>query len=250
MKFSPYSHSKLDVYRQCPYRFKLKYIDKVVIPKTENLALYRGSYIHERIENYYNEITFETNEIFTDKHKAICDDIITDFQESDLGKFYYNRDNEVHEKEFGFKLVDGKLTSCSYDDKDAWLRGKIDYLFIEDNILYIVDWKSGDSKVDSEYFTDDQMITYVIWAFLTYPNIDTVYTSFVYVEHLNERKNMYKREDFTKYVKRLYTDTKHCETDTKLDKDTGPLCEWCDYKKNKHCDGEVDMSIISTGLQF
>ena len=42
MKFIPYSYSKIASFKQCPYKFKLQYIDKVEIPFETNIALEKG----------------------------------------------------------------------------------------------------------------------------------------------------------------------------------------------------------------
>lgn len=253
MLFAPYSHSRLDEFRSCPHKFKLKYIDKVKVPFVTNLALYRGSYIHERIEHHYNQIDFKINDVFTQEEKEKCDVIVESFKNSVIGQYYYNK-HGLHEQEFGLKVVDGKLQVCDYNDPDAWVRGKIDYSYFEGVKLTIVDWKSGKSKVDSEYFKNDQMIMYAVWAFTKYPEIEELDTSFVYVEHNNERKETFYRANLKEYVKKLFIDTKACENGERYPKTVGPLCDYCDFKTYGHCTGELDMkdvtNSINIGLSF
>lgn len=254
MNFAPYSHSRLDEFRHCPHKFKLKYIDKVKVPFVTGLALYRGSYMHERIEHHYNEINFDTNEVFTQEEKDKCDIIIENFKNSEIGQYYYNK-HGAHEEEFGLKVVYGKLQVCDYNDSDAWVRGKIDYSYFEGPKLTIVDWKSGKSKVgDTKYFTNDQMTMYAVWAFTKFPELQELDTAFVYIEHNNERKETFYRSNLKEYVKKLFLDTKACENGERYPKVVGPLCNFCDFKTYDHCSGEVDMEsimgLISVGLDF
>ena len=70
MKFSPYSFSKIGTFSQCPYRFKLQYIDKIKIPFEINIALEKGKYIHSLIEQYIkNEV-----EAFLEFYAKIIED--------------------------------------------------------------------------------------------------------------------------------------------------------------------------------
>lgn len=51
-----YSHSGLSAFEQCPYRYKLRYIDRVEIDKGESIACFRGSAAHFGVEMIYGEI--------------------------------------------------------------------------------------------------------------------------------------------------------------------------------------------------
>ena len=51
-----YSHSKLSTFEQCPFRFKLRYIDKVV-PEIENfIEAFLGSAVHNTLEWLYLQV--------------------------------------------------------------------------------------------------------------------------------------------------------------------------------------------------
>ena len=137
MKFSPYSISKFGTYSHCPKQFQFKYINKIKVPFTYNVALYKGSYIHSIIENDYNYNTeFKITETFTAEKKAEARLIVEKFEASDLGVLYKDKkENALHEEKFGIKVEDGKIVICSYYAKDAWMRGAIDFQFTEDGYI-------------------------------------------------------------------------------------------------------------------
>ena len=48
-----YSHSRLSTFEQCPFKFKLRYIDKI-IPEIENtIESFLGGIVHETLEWIY-----------------------------------------------------------------------------------------------------------------------------------------------------------------------------------------------------
>lgn len=252
MNYAPYSHSKLESFRSCPFKFKLNYIDKVRVPFVTNLALYRGSYMHECIEFSDDRPDFETNEVFTPEEKAKALETVNQYRASEIGKYYYNKHGQ-HEQEFGLMIDGGKLIATEYNDKRNWLRGKIDYSYWDGDILVICDWKSGkDKSQDTKYFTNDQMVMYAVWAFSKYPELQDVTTSFVYLEHSTERKETFHRENYKEYVKQLFMDTKAAENGERYSKVVGPLCGYCDFKTYGHCSGEIDNDEIMKfgGLDF
>ena len=241
MIYHPYSISKLGSYTQCPYKFKLKYIDKIKVPFTYNVALYKGSYIHQVLEEDYNyETEFKTTSVFTPDEKAKAEQIVRNFEASELGQFYKDviADPNIphqHEGKFAIKIVDSQLVLCDYYDKDAWIRGALDLEYQEPETVYNVDWKSGKNKSQDETFGIDQSMAYSIYLMLKYPHIDTFVSKFVFVEHNEEKEIIYTRDKFNEYVKHFYKQTKTVESDKIYDTAVTALCNWCDFYAHGHC---------------
>ena len=241
MKFSPYSVSKLSSYNQCPKQFEFKCINKVKVPFTMNLALYKGSFIHQVIEEDYNYNTkFKTNEIFTEEYKEKAKLIVKTFEESEIGRKYkeiaeLKVHNSIYEEKFGIKIVNGTLEICSYYDKEAWIRGAIDFQYLKDLKSYNIDWKSGKDKSEDETFGIDQSMAYTIYLMLKYPYIDIFISKFVFVEHSTEKEIVYSRDKFKEYVKYFYNKTKKVETDKFYEAKIGPLCSYCDFFTHGIC---------------
>ncbi len=242
MKYSPYSISKSGMFLDCQKKFKLKYVDKIKTEFTYNVALYKGSYIHEIIENEYDYDTkFDTNEIFTQEEKDKAKKIVKSFEKSDLGKFYSSIEDGLHEEQFGLKIENGKLVICSYWDKGAWYRGAIDYQFKNGKVANNIDWKSGADKSNLESFGIEQSMMYSIFLFLKYPDITKVVSKFVFVEHCTEKTIKYTRDKFTEYVKHFYKLTKNIEAEEEFKANITPLCDWCDYQRESICTEKTDL---------
>ena len=45
-----YSHSRLSTFEQCPYKYKLKYLDKIETDVPDTIETYLGSRVHETLE--------------------------------------------------------------------------------------------------------------------------------------------------------------------------------------------------------
>jgi CRISPR/Cas system-associated exonuclease Cas4 (RecB family) len=240
MKFNPYSFSKLESWVGCPHRFKLNYIEKIKLPFEQNVALLRGSYFHHYIET--NSEDFELTEIFTESIKIECNRILNVFLNSDVAKKHLERKGQ-HEEKFAFNH---KLEIVDYNDKTAWLRGAVDYHYIIDNVLTLVDWKSGKYK-EPQFQSDKQAKLYALFYFLKYPEINEIKASFVYIEHLKENTFTYQRSQLTSIIKEFFNNTKFIELDEEFRKKPSVLCDYCGFKQFGYCDAQVELSLQSLG---
>jgi len=216
----------------------LRYIDEIKVVSS-NIALEKGTYIHLVLENYkylkntnfskYPEFNFElSNKDDIDNYHQI----INNFINSKLGH-YYLEDIEVigEELEFGLDL---KLLPIDYDNPNTILRGKIDKIIKKNNEYIIVDWKTG--KVpDQLYHDNSQGILYALWFFRQFKDINEVKMSFVYIEHNQEYKHIFKREYLQNYAKMFSNKIIAIEKCENFTKNETKLCEYCDYRKQNFC---------------
>ena len=54
-----YSHSRLSTFEQCPYKYKLQYIDKIEPEVAQSIEAFLGSCVHEVLEKLYKDLMFE-----------------------------------------------------------------------------------------------------------------------------------------------------------------------------------------------
>lgn len=222
MKYSPYSFSKLATHKHCNRKFRYNYIDKAPKDKTDITALLKGGAIHSIIEHYPEPA----------RHKLApqYQYIVDDFVRTNLGEKYLGQDSI---REFDFGLTKD-LQPTSYSDKQVLFRGSIDFICTIDNVIHLVDWKSGKYK-DPKWQEYDQLMFYAIYFFKAYPTIDTICISYVYVEHAEHENNIVlERQYLDNYVSQLMELINNVENDETFAKNPGPLCNWCDYKS--HCE--------------
>jgi len=231
MKYNPYSISKIGAFEQCPYKFKLQYIDKIKVKK-DNFHLLKGSLVHKILEeNFnYNIDTKEYNLSETDI-KNITQKV-KDFEYSDLGqKIKKLIQYSTLEEDFA---LDKNLTLCDFWDKEVMLRGSADLYYTKDNIGYIFDYKTGKDHSKEKEFGITQGTMYAIYLFIKYPKIKNINAYFVFIEHNTYKKINFKREHFKEYIKVFYNKIKNIETTKHFIEKTSILCEYCDYYKT-HC---------------
>jgi CRISPR/Cas system-associated exonuclease Cas4 (RecB family) len=233
INYSPYSFSKIDTWKRCPYKFKLKYIDKIRIPFEPNLALLKGVFLHYCIEKDTNGKEYTTNEIFTEEEKVKAIKIFNKFKDSKFYNFYLSNKGK-HEIGFGISKKDKNLKVTYYNDMNNLFKGKIDYIFQKENNLYIVDWKSG-KYIEQDDQKFDQLLLYAIWGFLKYENINTINCSFLYIEQLKENKVIYHRKNLKSYIEKYIEDINKIELDESFDKIESEQCDYCEYRKFDYC---------------
>jgi len=219
-KYAPYSFSRINTFNQCNRKFKYNVIDKLKPEKSDTTALRKGIEIHSVLE----------------KHPAIPNvtetnlKIASTFINSELGKFYFNLNN-TREVKFG---LDNSLVPVQYS-KNTLFRGFIDFVCIKDNVLMLVDWKTGKLK-EQRYQDFTQLLLYAVFFFLKYPKIEKIKISYVYVEHNCENDLMLEREFLNNYINDLLTNIVKIEESTQFDKTENRLCEWCNYRT--HCSND------------
>ena len=224
-KYAPYSFSKLSTYNNCARKFKYSYLDKAPKDKVDNTALLKGGAIHSILEHYPNDARHK----LAPKYQHIVDSFIS----TDLAKRYLE---EYSIREFDFGL-DKDLVPTSYSDKNAMFRGSVDYICTIDDVLHLIDWKSGKSK-DPKWQVYDQLMFYAIYFFKAYENINTIRISYVYVEHEGRENDIIlERQYLDTYVKQLTDNIRLVEEEESFDKSVGVLCKWCDFRT--HCEQDV-----------
>lgn len=226
MKYSPYSFSKISTHKQCNRKFYYNYIKKAPKSKIDLTPMLKGGAIHSILENY----PIESKHKLAPKYQYIADEFI----KSTLGEKYLSQ-NSIREFNFG---ITEDLIPCEYKDKKAMLRGSVDYICTIDDVLHLIDWKSGKLKAE-KWQSYDQLMFYAIYFFIRYPKINTIKISYVYVEHPGEENSMVlQRKYFDNYKNDLVTSIKNIENDESFNKNETKLCDWCEFKT--HCENDTE----------
>lgn len=225
MKYTPYSFSKISTHKHCNRKFKYNYIDKAPKDKMDMTALLKGGAVHSILEHYPNESSHK----LAPKYQHIADKFIV----TNLGEKYLTQDSI---REFDFGLTK-ELYPTEYSNKDALFRGSVDFICTIDNVLHLCDWKTGKYK-DPKWQEYDQLMFYGIYFFQRYPTIDIIKISYVYVEHEDMENDItLTRQHLDTYISQLIELITNIETDNCFNKNTGPLCNWCEFKT--HCESDI-----------
>lgn len=237
-----FSHSRVECFTQCPYKYKLRYLDKVqMFPNYEPTnALIIGTALHTGIEkdvrtaiNWY----YQQYPVITDEHI-----------------------NEAMKLEIVIPMMKDKLPlggefEVEIDDVD--FKGYIDYLVeVEPNVYDIYDFKYS-NNVD-RYLTSDQLHLYKYYFEKNNPgkSVRNLYFMFApkvqlkqkyknktnkfdediqafrrrFLEVLNEKEVIIKEIKYNQYkVIEYLSNVKKCLEETDFQINDSKLCYFCEY---------------------
>lgn len=156
-----WSYSRYADYKQCPLRFKLKYIDKLS-EGPSNPAMERGGAIHKEGENWLK----------APKRKALPASY-ANFAE----QMEHLRDLEpIVEQQWGFTR---DWSPTSWFGSDTWLRVVCDVAVIyDDNTMEVIDFKTG-RKYDTN---EEQVELFSAGALMKFPDVTHVTTRLWYLD--------------------------------------------------------------------
>lgn len=248
------SFSSLESFSQCPRKWYLRYIKKIY-PDIKQDHTEFGNLIHKIAEEYNGSGRKEIKRLFN-KFK---DDYDIDYKKyskriklalNNLDTFFnvYLKTvkNILTEKEFRFPLNE------IFD-----LTGKIDLMCKSGNEWIIHDWKTSKNKKDqskqlASYFfmlrwvaekrskkMPNKIRARIVYLCLESEEDDPDEFVDEYVIDLDDVEMI---DNILKTTMRRINFIKQSD-ETKWRKKCGPLCDYCDYKKEGYCDGKEDKPI-------
>jgi hypothetical protein len=257
--FTAWSASRLDDYTQCPLKAKLKHLDKLCTicfkgklsggfdgkpvmcskgcgPIKKGVALERGDDIGNRLDAYLlGKSRVVPKEIV---HPAIRTLLPNVRQEIKKGQGRVQFNVVVNRK---WELHRGEPWS-----PQVWLRGKLDYLYVDGKFANVTDWKTGGvekkgpeiGKVKAQEKYDDQLDLYNVLTLVTHPEVEEVASQLCFLDcqpphEPMVRRGRLNRKDLKKAQKRWEKKAMPILTDDTFAPRAGFMCRFCDYQKSK-----------------
>ena len=252
-----FSYSRLSCFANCPYQYKLRYIDKLkTIPSQDPVnALYLGTAIHA---------AFETGSV---------DSAIMGYRSN------YNVLTDLHiNEELKLEhlvpkvlslLPDGECEVCIQTDDfigfiDRLVKTAVDSF----GITHYEIWDYKYSNNIDNYVKSPQLSLYKYYFEKTHPNTIVDHLKYVFVPKINIRQKTKSGETLQMFRDRLKaelekSEIKIVEVDYDGDsvtqferscqqlnlvktfpKNPSRLCDWCEYKAYCESDGTVDWMIL------
>lgn len=208
----PWSYSALTAFETCPRRFQLTRVTKQVTePQTE--ATIWGNKVHKALELYAKG----TQPLPPDMKKY----------ERYVNKIMSYEGKRVIEERVA---LDRNLRPTKWMAKDVWVRGIIDIGVVGSERAYLLDWKTGKRKPDS-----DQMKLFAALAFAMYPWVDIVVTGFIWLKEHKFDKQLLTREQlpeiWSEFLPRLSRVARAYSEDKWTPKPSGLCRNWCPVGK-------------------
>jgi len=242
LKYAPYSYSKIGTFKNCPYRFKLQYIDKIKTKFNVTPALEKGKFLHFGIEHYLkgdlkekiNEFKFK---LHNEEERKKIFKLLKKILKSKNIQFYKSFENLFIEYGFGLILKDNDVEVTEYKN-DVDIRGYIDLMFYDDftETVYIIDHKSGKYRKDQDKL---QVSIYYLVGYKLFPNAKKFILNFDFIEEDKSISIELKRDDFQKILNFVKNSINEIENAKEFPKKT-TYCQWCPYYIEGHCDGIME----------
>lgn len=246
LKYGPYSPSRLAT-AQCGYNFYHQYIAKERPKQEESLPQARGSAVHEVFEKITpilaknpQGVQFDPAQIRSwvaeaiGRHPAASEEtgLILDMAKRYLANppFMLDTDPEV-EKLLGIKMISKDVfEECSYEDPDAFVRGRADILMIDPNgdTAVIIDHKTQPNIETSNTF---QMGFYAWVIKKTYPFLKEVKTVLHFSRYGTYSREFVWTEEMLRAVEdEILTRIEEVENRTSWHATPNKLCQYCQFK--------------------
>lgn len=244
---SIYSHSKISTFEQCPFKYKLRYIDKIIPAIEKTIESHLGSVVHSTLEWIYKTIIQDnktpnieeiityysikwqdefSNEILIVKKELNEKDYFqkgVEFLTNYYQKYYPFKDGTIEcEKKINIQL-----------DENTKIQGFIDRLVhnTETGEYEIHDYKTSNSLPTKEKIeTDRQLALYSIAIKEIYGEDKSICLIWHYLAH--NQKICSRRTN--EQLKQLKEDTikliGEIESAKEFPTCKSVLCNWCEYK--------------------
>jgi putative RecB family exonuclease len=244
-----YSHSRLSTFEQCPYRFKLKYLDKIKPEIEQTIEAHLGKCTHDALEWLYNQVIkyskvptiTEIIDKYTSKWQTTMPDEIKIVRNNLTAKDYFNKgikfliDYYLKYKPFqdGTLELEKRILIRLDPEGKYQIQGFIDRLVKNPKTgeFEIHDYKTANSLPSKEKInTDRQLALYSIGVkelFNTQSNVNLVWH---YLAHNTKIVSKRTNQQLEKLRQDIINLIKEIESTTEFPTYTSVLCDWCEYK--------------------
>jgi CRISPR/Cas system-associated exonuclease Cas4 (RecB family) len=206
-----WSFSSLKQFINCPNQyFEVKVLQNYQ-PKVSQQMLY-GTEVHKALEDYTRDKT-ELPKNYQ-RFKSLVDVLM-----------------EIP----GDKFIEHKMAlgadkqPCEFDSPDYWVRGIADLLIVDDDIAFVIDYKTGSNR----YPDTKQLKLMALMVFAHYPTSETVNGGLLFVAHNSFLPEEYVRKKQVQYWSDFMPDLERMRIAFETGnwhKNPTPLCAYCPVK--------------------
>jgi putative RecB family exonuclease len=244
-----YSHSKVSTFENCPYQYKLKYIDRVEVDIPTTIEAFMGDIVHRTLEKLYKDKTF---------NKLVSKATLLKFYKDTWEKEYSNdilivknglkADNY---KKMGIKFVEDYYNRMKPFDQitilgletqdrmtlpngDQW-HVRIDKLGCDSKGNYFVcDYKTNSKMKDQEEADSDrQLALYSVWVkdkFKDAKSVKLIWHMLAFNKDAVSERTEEQLQKLQEDVVNLINQIKKAEKENNFPTKTTGLCDYCVYK--------------------
>ena len=173
MSITPWSFSKIKAFEQCPKQFYHMRIARDYV-ESETEAMLYGTAFHTAAEEYIRD------------NKPMPPQF--DYAVATLDKLRAKPGNKLCEYKLG---VTKDLEPCGFTDEGVWFRGIADLIILDDDVAWVVDYKTGKS---ARYADKGQLELMALVVFKHFPQVEKVKAGLLFVVSKDLIKDVYTKE--------------------------------------------------------
>jgi putative RecB family exonuclease len=243
-----YSHSRISAFIQCPFRFKLKYIDKVRPEIEQTVEAFLGTLVHDVLAKLYKDLRFQKRNTlegllayYNEQWEKNWSPAIL-IVRKDYGPDNYRRMGERFITDYyeGHKPFDGSKTvgleqrillDLNGDGKYR-LQGYIDRLAIgKDGTYEIHDYKTNSTLPLQQYLEEDrQLALYAMAVRNNYPDAGKIKLIWHFLTFGKDVEIKKTDEELEQLRESVISDIKKIESAREYPTSKSKLCEWCEFR--------------------
>jgi hypothetical protein len=214
-RFTAWSMSRLNDYRQCPAKAKYKHLDR--LPEPSAPAMQRGSDIHAAaaaaiMQPARAKLAPELAR-FKDEFKGVRQ-VVAEYKQTEL--------------QWSFSSAWALLPT--FFDPATWVRMVLDLRYvIQPGKVKVVDHKTG--KIYEK--NREQNKLYALGEFKAHPDTEVVETELWYLDQGEIVKDVYERKEVPALLKYWDTQSRPLMRATAFPPTPSSLCSWCAYSRAK-----------------
>ncbi len=243
-----YSHSRISTFQQCPYRFKLKYIDKVKPEVEQTVEAFMGTIVHDTLEKLYKDAGFHKlpskqellmyyNALWAKNWSKAIAVVRKDYSPENYRMMgekyvadYYGRHYPFDQaKTVG---LEQRILIDLDGDGRYKLQGYIDRLaYLGDGSYEIHDYKTSSRLPLREYLKEDrQLALYALAVLKNYPNAKDAKLVWHFLKFDEDIVLKKTEEELEELRKSVISDIREIESAREYPTKTSTLCDWCEFR--------------------
>ena len=243
-----YSHSSLSTFEQCPYKFKLRYLDKIDPIIQDTIESYLGSMVHKTLEKLYRDLQ--------DKHMNTLDELLHFFTTS--WNENYSDDILIMKNQYSIKYYEtlAKQYISNYYQSYKPFNQEIT-ISVEDHVIFNLDggklytiqgfidrvsekkrghYQIHDYKTSSrlpsqnQLDADRQLGLYYLGVIHKYPKVEQITLLWHYLKYNKELQSTRSENQLKQLRLDIISLIDTIRTTKKFPCKPTFLCNWCEYK--------------------
>ncbi len=243
-----YSHSSLSAFEQCPYKFKLRYIDKIDPIIKDTIESFLGTMVHKTLEKLYLDLQSEQlntlnellnffteiwNEKYTDDILILKNHYSIEYYQS-LAKQYitnYYQNHKPFNQTKTIRVEDHVIFNL--DDREHYkIQGFIDRLSEKNPGHYqIHDYKTSSRMPSQNQLDKDRQLgLYYLGVKHKYPHVKQITLLWHYLKFNKELRSIRTEKQLKELINQVISLIDKIESSSYFPCKSSFLCNWCEYK--------------------